>query len=36
MDMPVLGDYISENNMKITKMRKKRYEHAEERYAIAR
>jgi archaellum biogenesis protein FlaJ (TadC family) len=34
MDMHVLGDYISENNMKIVKMRKKRHEHVEERYAI--
>jgi archaellum biogenesis protein FlaJ (TadC family) len=35
MNMHVLGDAISENNMKTVKMRKKRHEHAEERYAIA-
>jgi len=35
MNMHVLGDAISENNMKIVKMRKKNgNEHVEERYAI--
>jgi archaellum biogenesis protein FlaJ (TadC family) len=34
MNMHVLGDAISENNVKIVKMRKKRYEYVEERYAI--